>query len=424
MEVRNPSDLPAGVHPRVAELYQRPFFKQGTDEWLEQRYDYLTASDVGAVLGKSIFKNQDMVRAEKLRKGIPTPPTEAMMHGNKTEPEARSVYERQTGNSVIQFGLLTGSEACPFLAASVDGITTDGIVVEIKCPYSRKIIQGKIPEYNLDQVQAQLAVTDLDVAHYFEYDSKTGETNLVEVLRDKMWMKSNRRRLWDFWVGIQVEKKIGAARDSILESDNRQFLLETWTPKFSESSIAEMSGDYEGQFRHLIELGTECEMQGLGYVDRALSSYGMAQKIAIEKNLNRLLPLATLHRSQVYCSIGEKWYGIPLAITAVSWLESIEEKDIGVWNDIANSELFIGGAYGEMEANRPQGEPPGTYNFLAFFWVACAIRDIQDNNLQISLNEDTADFYNWYLNQLGVEKANEMLNAPNIIHLAKEKTAY
>ena len=203
MEVRNPSDLPAGVHPRVAELYQRPFFKQGTDEWLEQRYDYLTASDVGAVLGKSIFKNQDMVRAEKLRKGIPTPPTEAMMHGNKTEPEARSVYERQTGNSVIQFGLLTGSEACPFLAASVDGITTDGIVVEIKCPYSRKIIQGKIPEYNLDQVQAQLAVTDLDVAHYFEYDSKTGETNLVEVRRDKMWMKSNRRGLWDFWVGIK-----------------------------------------------------------------------------------------------------------------------------------------------------------------------------------------------------------------------------
>jgi putative phage-type endonuclease len=423
MEVRNLSDLPAGVHPRVAELYQRPFFKQGTDEWLEQRYDYLTASDVGAVLGKSIFKNQDLVRAEKLREGVLQPPTEAMKHGTKTEPEARAVYERQTGNSVIQFGLLTGSEECQFLAASVDGITTDGIVVEIKCPYSRKIIQGKIPEYNLDQVQAQLAVTDLDVAHYFEYDSKTGETNLVEVQRDQMWMESNKRLLWDFWIDIQVIKKIGPARDSISESDNQQFLVQTWTPKFVECSMAEMRGDYLSQLNHYIELGLECERQGEGYVDRALSCYVSAEKIAVEYGYKRQLFHAAFRRSQVYCSIGERWYGVGLAITALKILESLEEKDTGVWEEIAYSEIYIGDAYLHWAAARPQDDTSHS-SLQVFFWLACAIRDIQDNNLQISLNQDTADFYNNFLNQLGVEKGNQILNDPDMIYIFRVKSAY
>ena len=63
-----------------------------------------------------------------------------------TEPEARKIYEQITGKTVIQFGLLSGSTSFQCLAASVDGITTDGIVVEIKCPYSRERIQGAMPE--------------------------------------------------------------------------------------------------------------------------------------------------------------------------------------------------------------------------------------------------------------------------------------
>ena len=51
--------LPSGyIHPRVRELYQRPFFEQGTIEWLQQREDFLTASDAGAVLGNSFFKDR------------------------------------------------------------------------------------------------------------------------------------------------------------------------------------------------------------------------------------------------------------------------------------------------------------------------------------------------------------------------------
>ena len=207
MEVRNPSDLPAGVHPRVAELYQRPFFKQGTDEWLEQRYDYLTASDVDAVLGKSRYSSAEEVRAVKLRIGISVPPTEAMKHGTRTEPEARKVYESITGTRVIQFGLLAGSDACHFLGASVDGITPTGIVVEIKCPYSRKIVPGRIPPYYVNQVQAQLEVCDLESAHYFEYDSKTKKHNLVLVHRDPNWMDSNKAVLCDFWEEIELTKR-------------------------------------------------------------------------------------------------------------------------------------------------------------------------------------------------------------------------
>ena len=56
---QRPVDVTIRLHsPRVRELYQRPFFEQGTIEWLQQREDFLTASDVGAVLGNSFFKDR------------------------------------------------------------------------------------------------------------------------------------------------------------------------------------------------------------------------------------------------------------------------------------------------------------------------------------------------------------------------------
>ena len=100
MTVRDINDLPPNVHPRIIDLYRQPFLKQGTDEWLEQRYNFLTASDVAAVLGNCIFKKRADVLADKLRQTVPQPPTEAMKHGTNTEPEARAVYEKLTGKKV------------------------------------------------------------------------------------------------------------------------------------------------------------------------------------------------------------------------------------------------------------------------------------------------------------------------------------
>ena len=55
----------------------------------------------------------------------------------------------------------------PWLGVSPDGITDDGIMLEIKCPSSRQIT-GEIPSYYWCQVQQQLECLDLDECDFIQ----------------------------------------------------------------------------------------------------------------------------------------------------------------------------------------------------------------------------------------------------------------
>jgi len=87
--------------------------------------------------------------------------------GQKYEPVATQIYERKTREEVIEFGLIR-HHAYPWLGASPDGITPGGRMLEIKCPYRRKIT-GIPPFYYWIQVQLQLEVCNLPVCDFAEY---------------------------------------------------------------------------------------------------------------------------------------------------------------------------------------------------------------------------------------------------------------
>ena len=53
------------------------------------------------------------------------------------------------------------------MGASPDGITKDGIMLEIKCPYTR-VMNGTVPPQYWAQVQGQLEVCGLDMCDYLE----------------------------------------------------------------------------------------------------------------------------------------------------------------------------------------------------------------------------------------------------------------
>ena len=65
-------------------------------------------------------------------------PNKYTIHGTKYEPIATTAYEIRNKTSVIEFGCLP-HPIYTTLGASLDGITPDGIMLEIKCPYSREI---------------------------------------------------------------------------------------------------------------------------------------------------------------------------------------------------------------------------------------------------------------------------------------------
>jgi hypothetical protein len=52
--------------------------------------------------------------------------------------------------------------------ASPDGITEDGIMLEIKCPYSRVPVAGEVPKAYRAQVQGQLEVCGLEECDFLE----------------------------------------------------------------------------------------------------------------------------------------------------------------------------------------------------------------------------------------------------------------
>lgn len=161
---------------QVKRLQLMPQPEQRSPEWYEMRHSMLSASDWGSILGMSKYgggKNQVLVK--KCCDDVPFFTNAAMQWGIKYEAVAIQIYEHRNGVHVIEFGCIR-HPTISHLGASPDGITADGIMLEIKCPSSREI-DGIIPEGYYCQVQGQLEVCELDRCDFlecklFEYDDE------------------------------------------------------------------------------------------------------------------------------------------------------------------------------------------------------------------------------------------------------------
>lgn len=184
--------------------------EQKTQEWLDQRFGMITASDISSVLGvPGSFGTRADVICKKL---IPEKrwSSRATQHGEFYESWALREYERLTGAKVFELGCLQHPKY-PFIGASPDGITTTGIAIEIKCPYSRKITPGKIPIKYYCQVQTQLEVLDVDVCHFVQYkpgNTRSGPEISIDVVhRDRDWFARALPQLRRTWEEIQKERE-------------------------------------------------------------------------------------------------------------------------------------------------------------------------------------------------------------------------
>lgn len=162
-------ELLSMVDERVKILQQIPQPPQRTAEWYDFRNQRLTASDWGTIISGSkyinatrrkIIKKKCNKEKSKLLSG------KAIQWGVKYEEVAVKIYEDMNNTKVLEFGCLPHPRI-PFLGASPDGITVNGKMLEIKCPYSR-IITGIPSEAYLIQVLGQLEVCELDECDFFE----------------------------------------------------------------------------------------------------------------------------------------------------------------------------------------------------------------------------------------------------------------
>ena len=157
---------------QVEYLKTLPHNEQKSPEWYAMRLTMVSASDWGTILGENHYSNPNQVLLKKC--GEDNFMTNAAMQwGNKYEDVAISIYEYRNNTNVFEFGCLRHPYvSC--LGASPDGITADGVMLEIKCPTSRQIT-GIPPRYYWCQVQGQLEVCELDRCDFLECKLKEYE---------------------------------------------------------------------------------------------------------------------------------------------------------------------------------------------------------------------------------------------------------
>lgn len=152
---------------QVERLKLIPQPEQRSPEWYTMRHSMLSASDWGSILGMSKYgggKNQVLLK--KCCDDVPFFTNAAMKWGIKYEAVAIQIYEYRNKTNVIEFGCIR-HPTIHHLGASPDGITPEGVMLEIKCPSSR-VIDGIIPDGYYCQVQGQLEVCELDRCDFLE----------------------------------------------------------------------------------------------------------------------------------------------------------------------------------------------------------------------------------------------------------------
>ena len=170
---------------QLKELLTRPKVQQRSEEWFSLRSNLITASDFAQALGagkfgtqKQFYKKKCGYEEESFSHYIPP-----LKWGCMFEDVATKIYEKRQNTNIHDFGILP-HPTIPFFGASPDGISEQGIMLEVKCPFMRKIT-GEIPEQYYYQIQGQLEVCDLNECDYLECQFKeyTGDSEFYQDIK-------------------------------------------------------------------------------------------------------------------------------------------------------------------------------------------------------------------------------------------------
>ena len=144
-------------------------FPQRTPEWHQWRSSGVSASEAIVVLGKCPLRTIYRLYTEK--KGLTLPDNldanPFVQRGIRLESTARSSFENR--HDTLLLPVCAESEEFPFLRASFDGLSDDGIPTELKVPMEVNFrdaqqngVNSKVYKRYYYQVQQQIAVAETD----------------------------------------------------------------------------------------------------------------------------------------------------------------------------------------------------------------------------------------------------------------------
>lgn len=203
------------THPATLRLKtwasQFPQPVQKSEEWKAQRASYCTASQHAAAMGRCPYKSRrDALRQYGGVIGTEFTGNIATRHGEAHEDDAVAKYEKIRNVKVHLFGMVPFLNNSTWLGGSPDGVTSDGILIEVKCPYRRNP-NGTVPAHYMPQIQSMMHGFNLHVCHFVEYVPATAWTDEVfhinEVPRCPKYWEEALPLLTKFW------KDVGTLRE-------------------------------------------------------------------------------------------------------------------------------------------------------------------------------------------------------------------
>jgi len=134
--------------------------------------------------------------AERLTVGVDPDVYESPIdRGNRLEPEARAVFEFQTGKQVSQYGFIE-SDRSPFIGYSPDGVIVDSDEtedIEIKCPQGKNYVKMWLTEdwsedYEWQIVHGFVVNPKLKKRYFVIYnpDIPVHPIHIIEVTREQV----------------------------------------------------------------------------------------------------------------------------------------------------------------------------------------------------------------------------------------------
>jgi putative phage-type endonuclease len=202
--------------------------EQGTPEWFAQRLGKVTASRVADIMAKtktgvSASRGNYLAQlvAERLTgQSADTFKSGAMQHGTETEPQARMVYEAETGQIVTEVAMIN-HPTIEMSGASPDGLVGEDGLVEIKCPntstHIATLMADKAPSGYIPQMQWQMACTGRAWCDFVSFDPRMPEDMqllIKRVPRDEALIAEYEAEVIKFLAEVQetVDKLIALRR--------------------------------------------------------------------------------------------------------------------------------------------------------------------------------------------------------------------
>jgi putative phage-type endonuclease len=184
--------------------------QQNTSEWLEWRNNGIGASDAPIIMGVSPWKTPYKLWLEKTTGQSDFSGNAATERGHALEDSARQCAEKHLSRLFLP--QCSEHQKHPWMRASLDGISMDREILEIKCPYKPDhpssdhniAKQGKIPEKYYPQLQHQLEVAQAEKGWYFSFDGEDGVA--VPFERDEDLIAELLEKEQAFWACVQEFK--------------------------------------------------------------------------------------------------------------------------------------------------------------------------------------------------------------------------